>query len=88
MSEAWFKPKTHGYGASPTGWKGWAFIMVFGVAQTVFALAMLWPRADMSFDPVRLAVWGVLSALGTWAFLHFCRLKTDGEWRWRWGENK
>jgi len=24
MSEYWFKPKSHGYGASPANWKGWA----------------------------------------------------------------
>ncbi|HEU4381635.1 MAG TPA: hypothetical protein VFR73_23945, partial [Hyphomicrobiaceae bacterium] len=24
MSDYWFKPKSHGYGATPANWKGWA----------------------------------------------------------------
>lgn len=85
MSEHWFRPKTHGYGASPVGWKGWAVISAFGLAQTMFALMMLWPDANLAMYPVRIAVWGALSAIGTLAFLRFCRARTDGEWRWRWG---
>jgi hypothetical protein len=38
MSRYWFKPHTHGYGATPSGWKGWAAIGVF--VATVLALSL------------------------------------------------
>ena len=34
----WFEPKSHGYGASPVTWQGWALIM----ASVAVALAITW----------------------------------------------
>jgi len=40
MSQYWFKPKTYGYGATPSGWKGWAAVAIYAVrfAQPRFTL--------------------------------------------------
>jgi hypothetical protein len=29
-NEFWFKPKTFGYGATPTTWEGWTVMAVYG----------------------------------------------------------
>ena len=39
MGGAWFKPKTHGYGASPASWKGWVAI----TGNIVVTFAIQWP---------------------------------------------
>ena len=81
MNEYWFKPKTYGYGATPTTWEGWA--VTVAAIIVIFAAALLIPN----YGGRSLAAWigffaveaAVLAAL--WII---CRRKTDGEWRWRW----
>jgi len=86
MSEHWFVPKTHGYGAYPSHWKGWAIVIAYGIGITVFSVWMLLPDAAGEITGAALAAWAGLLALVTAGFIWFCRHKTDGEWRWRWGE--
>ncbi len=85
-----FRPKTHGYGASPSGWKGWAAIAAFVVAETLLAfLLVVWPILGGSGpDLLRIAIWCVLSGALTFGFLLWVRARTDGEWRWRWGQRE
>lgn len=88
MSQYWFRPKTYGYGATPTNWKGWAAIAVF--LSMIMALTfplMVWP-ADMPADPAvwQIVTWAIMVALLTLAFIRFSRAKTDGQWSWRWGK--
>ena len=68
----WFVPKRFGYGATPVTWQGWAVILGFAVA--VFAAVRLVP---MTLEKVLAIV--VLVAL----LVVVCKVKTDGEWRWR-----
>ncbi|GGA81680.1 hypothetical protein GCM10011491_06250 [Brucella endophytica] len=77
MTDYWFRPKRFGYGATPTNWKGWAFIGAF-VAVNVLAIAALIALEG----PVWLVV-PITLAL-TAAIIPFTKAKTDGEWRWRW----
>lgn len=89
MSDYWFKPKTHGYGAYPANWKGWAAIIVL----LALALALVW------FILLRPLIAGRVPSVGEFlgflvadtvlilAFLWLARAKTDGDWRWRWGKN-
>jgi hypothetical protein len=84
MNRYWFKPKRYGFGAVPVSWEGWA-------ATAVLLLAIL---SEMQFIPPRFldAEAGQLISLlaqcaTTAAFLLLCRLKTEGAWRWRWGES-
>ena len=75
--DKWFRPKRFGYGATPSNWKGWAFLGVFvlvAVAAFVGLLHMGAPR----WVPIVV----VLALTG--AIIPFTKAKTDGEWHWRW----
>ena len=79
MTTYWFKPKRYGYGATPTTWQGWA--MTLGTVFVMVAVSLylrlteqnLW--ALLAFDVLALVTLAVIS-----------RNKTEGEWRWRWGD--
>ena len=78
----------YGYGATPSGWKGWAAVGVYVVAILALTLPLLvWP-ADMPASPKiwQLVTWAILTSLVTLAFIRFTRMKTDGQWAWRWGK--
>lgn len=88
-NQVWFKPKTHGYGSYPASWKGWALIVVFGLVQLAMAIMLLVPHGSQAetVDLTRVAAFMLGTAVLTGLFLWLCKLKTGGEWRWRWGEN-
>ena len=84
MTRYWFKPRDYGYGATPVVWQGWA-ITIAGMVIVV-ATSFLWPvLADGSR-------WGlaalVIDAGVIVALWIVSRRKTDGEWRWRWGNDE
>jgi hypothetical protein len=83
MTRYWFKPKRYGYGATPVTWEGWTitFAAVIVVAGSIGAMNVLVGRSNLA---VWLA-WVVLILLATLWFVQFCRRRTNGEWRWRWG---
>lgn len=88
MSRYWFRPKTYGYGATPTSWRGWAAIAAYvAVVLAVTLPLMFWP-VDMPEGPRlwQLATWALMVALLTLGFIRFTRAKTDGQWSWRWGK--
>ncbi len=89
MAEYWFKPKTHGYGASPSNWKGWAATLGFVVVTTLVTLPlMVWPAVTHSGPRLwHVALWCALLIALTVGFMRLCKAKTDGEWRWRWGKD-
>ena len=37
----WFIPKSHGYGATPANWKGWAALGVFALVLFALSFAVL-----------------------------------------------
>ncbi len=37
----WFKPKTYGYGATPSNWRGWAATGVFVIVVMALSLVLL-----------------------------------------------
>ena len=83
MSTYWFKPKRYGYGAMPVTWQGWAVITAAVAAIVLAALLILdhharSPQTLIAFFAVEAMILAVL-----WVI---CRHKTDGEWRWRWGD--
>jgi hypothetical protein len=87
MSQYWFMPKTHGYGATPSDWRGWAAIGAYFAAVLALTLPLMaWP-ADMPIGPKiwQIATWAIFVAALTFWFVRFTRVKTDGQWKWRWG---
>ena len=88
MSQYWFRPKTYGYGATPTNLKGWAAVAIYATAILALTLPLMaWP-ADMPVSPKiwQLLTWAIMTAMVTMAFVRFTRAKTDGQWAWRWGK--
>jgi 4-hydroxybenzoate polyprenyltransferase len=82
MTHYWFRPKRYGYGATPVTWQGSVFTVGMAVAMIAVSLTLrletrnLWALAALViFDVLALVVLAVVS-----------RRKTDGEWRWRWGD--
>ena len=86
MADIWFKPKTHGYGASPANWKGWAATAGYVVAMIALSLGVFGLERRPAVSGVEWAVWlgGVIVATVT--FVIISRSKTDGPWKWRWGD--
>jgi len=78
----WFKPKRYGYGATPLTWQGWAVTLATVLAMVGVTVGLRlterhgWaPPAIFGFDALAIAVLVIA-----------CRRKTNGEWRWRWGD--
>jgi hypothetical protein len=82
MTKYWFKPKRYGYGATPVAWQGWA--LVLGIVAVMVAVSVYLRRTE----PLnwRLTETFGFDAIALIALAIICRRKTDGEWRWRWGD--
>ena len=79
MTQYWFKPKSHGYGATPANWKGW-------VASLAFLLVASQQNPGSTFSGWAIGVWALMVAVLVVGFVRLARAKTDGEWKWRWGK--
>ena len=87
MSKYWFKPKSHGYGASPNTWEGWVATAVATLAPGALAWMLLVSRAGSqagAASTIPLVIWLVATVAIFVGFYKLARRKTDGEWRWRW----
>ncbi len=82
MTTYWFKPKRYGYGATPVTWQGWALIL--GVVAAMVAVSFYLRLTEPHDWALALLIAFDVLALGT--LFVFSRRKTDGEWRWRWGD--
>ena len=80
MSRFWFRPKTYGYGVTPVTWEGWAVV----VAYVAVVLAGVLGIAQRDTGTAWLSAIAVI-AVATGAMVFVGRQKTDGDWRWRWG---
>lgn len=71
----WFAQRRYGVGAVPANAAGWAAVSVFGL---LLGLNLLLMPGELA----RIATAAVL-ILG---FTLIAWIKTDGGWRWRWGD--
>lgn len=71
----WFRPKLFGWGAVPVTWQGWA--------ATLGLIVLSLPIAYLA--EARGTALLVLLVPLIVGFVWLSRVKTDGEWRWRWG---
>ena len=83
----WFKPKTHGYGATPSTWQGWLVTAVYSAIMVVFSVLMLAAPGGQPAIGIILA-WLLMVSVFTTVFMLFIKSKTDGDWKWRSGEKK
>jgi hypothetical protein len=77
MSDYWFKPKRHGYGATPANWKGWAASLAFlaiMVAATYFLVASQQGTGSPPRDWL-IGLWMLMVVLMTGGFVVLARPK-------------
>ncbi len=84
MTEYWFRPKRYGYGATPVTWQGWA-LTIAAVLAIVMATVRL---TALSADSLSFWILVAIDAVVIAALLVVGRRKTEGEWRWRWGDRE
>ncbi len=87
MSAHWFKPKHHGYGATPVTWQGWLVTALFAVALGLGSVMTMLALRDTG-SVLGYAAWFAAVLGAVYAFTQFARAKTDGEWAWRWKGQK
>jgi hypothetical protein len=83
----WFKPHRYGYGAQPVTLKGWAV----SIAYLVLVLVSLRYLPEVRTGEISAGgflLWIAVIVGVTLSFVRFARRKTDGEWRWRWGDGE
>jgi len=86
----WFRPKAYGYGAEPLNWKGWAATLIYVAVVLSFTVPLMILPALSAAERASgdVAIWLALMVVATLAFVWLCWVKTDGEWRWRWGRRE
>ena len=72
----WFAQKRYGWGVVPATWQGWA--LTLGMLLIAGGIARLAEHRSALYHLLFIPLFG--------GFLWACWLKTDGGWRWRWGE--
>jgi len=82
MTEYWFKPKRYGYGATPVTWQGWA--VTIGTVLAVVAVSLGLRLTAKSLWALAALV--LFDAAAVTALVIVSYRKTDGGWRWRWGD--
>jgi hypothetical protein len=85
QGDYWFKPKTHGYGATPTSWKGWAATFGFVVVMIAWSLFVFGLHKRASIPISEWVTWALGCTAMVVAFTALARRKTEGDWKWRWG---
>jgi hypothetical protein len=86
MTQYWFAPKAYGYGATPVTWQGWLATFAFAAVIALLTLSVWGASAGEASPFFRIALWTAAAISLTAGFIWFCRRKTDGQWRWRWGK--
>lgn len=83
MNEHWFKPKRYGLGAAPSSWEGWTLVVAYlaGVALAGYFTGL--PTERTGEQPFTFVI--ITLAL-TAVFVIVAWRKTEGGWRWRWGD--
>jgi hypothetical protein len=78
----WFRAKDHGYGAGlPIAWQGWALILSYIAA--VVGIGLLLQDASAGGAAGLVALITLLTAI----FIVVAKARTEGGWRWRWGDD-
>ena len=79
MNTYWFRQHRYGYGATPKTWEGWVLTASYGLLVGGLSLALKPERQHFTLFVTSVVVATLLFVLIAWR-------KTEGGWRWRWGE--
>jgi len=84
MTRYWFRPKRYGYGATPVTWEGWALTVgiVAVVALSIVAMNLLAGRSNVG----AWLAWAAFIVIAVFWMVRISRQRTDGKWRWHWGQ--
>jgi hypothetical protein len=74
----WFAQKRYGWGVVPATWQGWAVML--GVLALAGGIAKLAEHRSGLYQLLFIPLFA--------GALWLCWLKTDGGWKWRWGEEE
>jgi hypothetical protein len=85
MARYWFRPHAYGYGATPVTWEGWA--LTAGTAAIIGAMTIALVSSDRN-DAGLVVPYLVVALALISAVLIVSKRKTDGAWRWRWGQQQ
>jgi hypothetical protein len=86
MTRYWFRPKRYGYGATPVTWEGW---VLTGLAAAVIAGSVsLLIQNGRTHDLTMSLVWAAVVAIVIAFLVAVTKAKTEGGWRWRWGDDR
>jgi cytochrome c oxidase subunit IV len=80
-NEFWFKPKTFGYGATPTTWEGWTVMTVYGAILAGCVVAIYLHKQSLAVHAGSFAV----IVVATIVLVAVSVQKTDGAWGWNAG---
>jgi uncharacterized membrane protein YbhN (UPF0104 family) len=78
----WFKPKTIGYGATPSTWEGWAVTSAY-IAVIATALVVMLATTSDQHSFTAWFVFCIFALCVTAIFVLFCKAKMRGDWHWR-----
>jgi hypothetical protein len=80
----WFRPKQYGYGATPVTWEGWALTLL--IAALIAAVSGYAFSGGAAPGVMAILSWAVVVAAIVAGAVVVVRAKTEGSWRWRWGD--
>ena len=80
-NEFWFKPKTFGYGATPTTWEGWTVVAVYSLVVLGCVVAMTLRKESFSTFMSSMAT----LVVATVVMIVVSVQKTDSAWGWNAG---
>ena len=75
FNKYWFVPKRFGYGAMPNTWEGWTLI-------ALYILIIVSSIKYLMF--VNRVLFGVFVFAMLFILVYVSKIKTKGDWKWRW----
>ncbi len=86
MQGYWIRAKRYGYGGTPITWQGWALTPAApaAVAGSIVVMNLFVGRSNTF---AWLAWAAFVAAVVIW-FVRLSRVRTEGDWRWRWGAGR
>ncbi len=72
----WFRPKTYGYGATPSSWEGW-------LVTLFFILLIISRTVQLQENTLRFFVEFIIILI---VLIIIIKYKTEGKMKWNWGK--